>query len=372
MLKKYNWRDYDIKLVLMVISITVIGFLAISSAEEGLQKKQILGFALGMVLMIVLSLIDYHYFLKIAPILYLLNIGLLLWVEFAGHKVLGAVRWVVIFGVSFQPSETSKILLIIVFATFIMKYEKKISSFKILLMAVVLIAPPLVLIYHQPDLSTTIVTAIIFLSMLYVGGVNYKIVLGAIALAVPTVIYLFIQIIQPNPKYEIIKDYQRDRILAWLHPEDYALEEAYQQLNSIMAIGSGQLTGKGLNNNVVSSVKNGNFISEPQTDFIFTIIGEELGFIGACTVILLLALIAIECLSIAYKAKDTAGKIIGTGMAALIGFQSMLNIAVTTGLMPNTGITLPFVSAGLTSLVSLYMGIGFVLNVRLQCIRKNN
>ena len=130
-----------------------------------------------------------------------------------------------------------------------------------------------------------------------------------------------------------------------------------------MAIGSGQLYGKGYNTNVISSVKNGNFISEPQTDFIFAVIGEEFGFIGTCAVIILVILITLECFHIASKAKDLAGSI----MAGLIGFQGFLNIGVNTGLLPNTGVTLPFVSYGLTSLVSLYIGIGFVLNVGLQC-----
>jgi rod shape determining protein RodA len=140
----------------------------------------------------------------------------------------------------------------------------------------------------------------------------------------------------------------------------------------MMAIGSGQLWGKGLNSNTISSVKNGNFIAEPQTDFIFTIVGEELGFVGSCAVVILLFLIVLECLSVARKAKDIAGMIIATGMAGLVGFQSFVNIAVATGLFPNTGVPLPFVSYGLTSLVSLYIGMGFVLNVRLQCVRKYN
>ncbi len=139
----------------------------------------------------------------------------------------------------------------------------------------------------------------------------------------------------------------------------------------MMAIGSGQLWGKGLNNTTIS-VKNGNFVSESETDFIFTIIGEELGFVGGCIVVILLFLITIECLNVARKAKDLAGTCIASGIAALIGFQSFVNIAVATGLFPNTGLPLPFVSYGLTSLVSLYIGMGFVLNVRLQCVRKYN
>ena len=166
-------------------------------------------------------------------------------------------------------------------------------------------------------------------------------------------------------------EYQGLRILAWLKPEKYP-ESSYQQQNSIMAIGSGQLTGKGLNNTGVNSVKNGNFISEPQTDFIFTVAGEELGFIGTTTIIVILMLISIECMIIAFKAADVAGRVIAGGMGAYIGFQTLINVSVTTGLFPNTGLPLPFVSYGLTSLVALFAGIGFVINVRLQISRKNS
>ena len=152
-------------------------------------------------------------------------------------------------------------------------------------------------------------------------------------------------------------------------PATYADTEAYQQLNSVIAIGSGQLWGKGLNNTDIASVKNGNFLPESQTDFIFAIIGEELGFIGSAVVILLLILIAMRCVSIARVAKDTAGMVIAAGIGALIGIQGFMNIAVATMMMPNTGLPLPFVSYGLSSLVSMYIGIGFVLNVGLQ--RKN-
>ncbi|MEI3340412.1 MAG: FtsW/RodA/SpoVE family cell cycle protein [Eubacterium sp.] len=133
-----------------------------------------------------------------------------------------------------------------------------------------------------------------------------------------------------------------------------------------MAIGSGQLWGKGLYNNSVASMKNGDYIPEPQTDFIFTIVGEELGFVGCLIVIVLLLLIVFECILVAKNAKDLGGRLICSGVAALIGFQSFVNICVTTGLMPNTGLPLPFVSYGLTSLVSLYIGLGMVLNVGLQ------
>lgn len=257
--------------------------------------------------------------------------------------------------------------MILFYAQFIMKYKEKLNTFKILFLCVGLMLPAIFLVYKEPNLSTTILYCILFCVLIFVGGLNYKIIGGVLAVIVPSLAVAFYLVMQPGQ--QLIQNYQLTRILAWLNPEKYADAEAYQQLNSVMAIGSGQLWGKGLNNNVIASVKNGNFISEPETDFIFAVIGEEMGFVGSCVVIVLLMLIALECISIARTAKDTSGMIIASGMAAVIGFQSFMNIAVTTMIMPNTGIPLPFVSNGLTSLVSLFIGMGFVLNVRLQ--RKN-
>ncbi len=369
MLRNYRIKDYDFKLVFMLIALTVIGILAVGSAAPELQQKQLMGFLLGLFLMVVISLFDYGVFLKFWWVLYGLNAFLLLLVLLIGDSSGGAQRWLD-FGIRFQPSEMAKIILILFFAKFIMKYEEKMKDIRFSIFAVVLVAPTLIMVVKQPDLSTTIMISIVFCVMIFVGGMPYKYVLSILGVAIPAFVLVFIRILDPNQ--QIIEKYQRNRIMAWLHPEDYATTEAYQQLNSIMAIGSGQLSGKGLNNNVVNSVKNSNFISEPQTDFIFTIIGEELGFLGGCLVVLLVVGIAIECMIIAYKAKDMAGKIIAVGMGSLIGFQGILNICVATGLMPNTGIPLPFVSAGLTSMITLYAGMGFVLNVRLQAVRKYN
>lgn len=368
MLKKYRVRDYDFKLIIMLIAITVMGILVIGSADRSYQSKQILGFVMGLFLMVVISLFDYSTFLNFYWIIYIGNLVLLLLVEFFGEKSNNAQRWVSIAGIRFQPSETAKILLILFYAQYIMKHKETISSLKTIISMLVLLSPPLLLIYRQPDLSTTIMIALLFCVLLFMGGLSYKIIFGVLAIAVPLFVIFLTLVLQPDQT--LLKDYQQTRILAWLNPAEYSTSEGYQQENSKMAIGSGELFGKGLNNNEISSVKNGNFISEPQTDFIFAIVGEELGFAGGCLVVGLLFLITLECLMIARKAKDIAGMLIATGMATVIGFQSFMNIGVATGIVPNTGIPLPFVSYGLTSLVSLYIGMGFVLNVRLQCVRK--
>ena len=368
MLRRYRLRDYDFKLIIMIIAITIIGIFAIGSANPSFQQTQVLGFVMGLFLMVVLSLFDYSFFLNFHWILYIMNLFLLVLVQLMGSSAGGAQRWVSIAGIRFQPSETAKILLILFFAQYIMKHREHLNTLKTLGTIILLMLPPLILVYKQPNLSTTIIIFLVCTVLIFIGGLDYKIIFGILAVAVPVLVILLSLILQPEQN--IINDYQQKRILAWLNPEEYINTEGFQQANSMIAIGSGQLWGKGLDNNEIGSVKNGNFISEPQTDFIFAIVGEELGFMGGCAVIILLGLIALECLMIAKRAKDLAGTLIAAGMATIIGFQSFINLSVATGLLPNTGIPLPFVSYGLTSLMSLYIGMGFVLNVGLQCEKK--
>lgn len=363
MFKQYKLKNFKFILVFYVVALTTMGVMLVGSAKPSLQTKQLFGLVAGLVIMIIVSLIDYNFILKFSWLIYLFMVGLLFVVIVAGDDTNGSQRWFEIAGIRFQPSELAKILFILFFAYYFMKHEEKISTAKIIISSIVLAAVPLLLIVSQPDLSTTIVTALIFVALLFVGGISYKIVSVVLAICVPTFVIIFSLLIQD--KLPFIRAYQVKRVMAWLYPEDYP-DIAYQQQNSIMAIGSGELWGKGLNNTDATSLKNGKFILEPQTDFIFAVAGEELGFIGTATIIILLLLITIECILIARKAKDMAGKLICCGMAALVGFQSIVNISVTSGLLPNTGLPLPFVSYGLTSLLSLYIGVGLVLNVGLQ------
>lgn len=365
MLRQYHIKNYDFKLILLVVALTVVGIVTIGSANSEFQDNQIMGLIMGLFVMVIVSLIDYSFILRFSWVLYGINLLLLVLVATSlGETTNNSQRWVSIFGLRFQPSELTKILLILFFAQFIMLHKEHISKLKYIVLAIILLLPPLILVLKQPDLSTSIMIAVVFCVMMFIGGLDRRIVISIISILVPAVIIFLILVVQEDQT--LIEDYQRLRIMAWLYPDEYSTSTAYQQLNSIMAIGSGMLFGKGYKNNEITSVKNGNFISEPQTDFIFAIVGEEFGFIGTCFVIILILLIVLECINIARKAKDMAGTLIATGVAALIGFQSFLNISVATGVMPNTGIPLPFVSYGLSSLISLYIGIGLLLNVRLQ------
>ncbi len=183
---------------------------------------------------------------------------------------------------------------------------------------------------------------------------------------VPLLIIFLSIVVQPDQT--LIKDYQRQRIMSFLYPEnDEYSDDIQQQNNSKTAIASGELIGKKLSgNDEVASVNEGNFVAENQTDFIFAVAGEEYGFIGCTAIVILLLLISIECIRMSLRAKDLAGKILCCGVGSVVAIQSFLNICVATGLAPNTGTPLPFVSYGLTSLISLFMGMGLVLNVGLQ------
>ena len=361
----YDIKDYKFGLVIPVVVLAVFGIFMVYSARPDQMSRQVLGVVLGIVAMAVISVIDYRWVLRLYWPLYFLNLVLLaaIWIPGIGVVANGARRWLEL-GFQFQPSDLTKILMILFFARFLSDRERAISSPKVILQAVGLILPSLAMIYMQPNLSTTLCIAALFCALMFIAGLSYKFVGTVLAIAIPAVVIFLAVAVQPNQPF--LRDYQQDRILAWLEPEKYSSDESYQQLNSIMAIGSGQLSGKGYNNDATTSVKNGNFVSEPQTDFIFAIIGEELGFVGCCAVIFLLLLIVIRCIMIGLKAKDTGGRIICGGVAALIGVQSFINIGVATLILPNTGLSLPFVSYGLTSVVCFFMGIGFVLNVGLQ------
>ena len=338
----------------------------VGTAASDLESKQLSGVILGVVIMLILSLMDYSWIMNFQWFMYGFNIIMLLFVRIAGDSANGAARWIGIGSFRFQPTELSKIILIIFFAKFFMDHEENLNTLKTLALAAALLAVPLVLILEQPDLKNTITVVVIFCIMIYVAGLSYKIIGGALLISVPVLIIFLSIVIQPDQK--LIKDYQRGRIMSFLYPEneEYS-DDIEQQNNSKTAIASGELVGKKLSgDDSTTSVNEGNFVSENQTDFIFAVAGEEYGFVGCVVIVVLLLAISIECIRMSLRAKDLSGKILCCGMGGLIALQSFINICVATGLAPNTGTPLPFVSYGLTSLVSLYIGMGIVLNVGLQ------
>ena len=370
MFKKYRLRDFDFRLVILVLLASGISVMAVGSANESYVKTQIIGIVVGFVAMLIIALFDYAWVLKFYWVMYVGILGLLILTAYSplGDTSGGAQRWIDLGGIRFQPSELAKIVLILFFAQFIMRNRKTLNKLTTLMVCCVLFGIPAYLILDQPDLSTTLVIVTIFCTLLFVGGLSWRYILTVAGIAIPVLcVFVFLAI---QPEANLLEDHQKERILAFIAPEEYADSTAYQQNNSVIAIASGRLLGKGYKNNEVTSVKNGRYILEPHTDFIFAVIGEELGFRGSVFLIAVLFSIVLECLYVAYKAKDTAGRLIASGVAAWIGFQTFFNLGVTTFILPNTGLPLPFISYGLTSIMCLYMAIGFVLNVKLQQ-RKN-
>lgn len=366
MIKQYKLRFYNFRLVLLLIAISSIGVVLVTSARADLRNKQLVGLILGLIVMVVLSLMDYSWILNFQWIMYGVNIIMLLGVRLFGSNAGGATRWLQIGGFRFQPTELSKIIIILFFAKFFMDHEEDLNTLKVLAEASVLLAIPLVLIYAQPDMKNTIMVTLVFCILLYMAGLRYRIIGGAILIAIPLIIIFLSIVVQPDQK--LIQDYQRKRIMSFLYPENEEYSENIeQQNNSKTAIASGELVGKKLTgDDSTSSVNEGNFVAENQTDFIFAVAGEEYGFIGCTVVVCLLMAIALECIRMSLRAKDMAGRILCCGIGSIVALQSFLNICVATGLAPNTGTPLPFVSYGLTSLISLYIGMGIVLNVGLQ------
>lgn len=343
-----------------------MGTVFITAARSDYLKKQILGLIICFIIMIIVSFIDYDVISRYWGVLYIINLVALVLVKLVGLTLNGATRWFELpFGLgTFQPSEITKIIMIICVAVYIEKHEEDLNTAKTLFKLALLCALPIGLIMIQTDLSTSLAIMLILLAMIFVGGLSYRIILSSIAVVVP-LLFLLIKYIQ-SPGQKLLRGNRLTRILAFIEPDKYAKTAAYQQENSIMAIGSGKLYGKGLYSDSLATVKDANLVSEQQTDFIFSIVGEMLGFVGCILVISFLALYVIQCIGIARKAKNTSGMLIATGIASLVAFQSFMNIGVATGLLPNTGLPLPFISYGLSSLMGMSIATGLILNIGLQ------
>lgn len=372
-LKTYKLRNYNFRLILFILIICGLGIAIVGSANDGEDSGAVMKQAIGMIIgfsgMIVISLIDYSWVMKFYWVIYVFNLGLLAAVLLIGDSHHGAQRWIDIGkSLTIQPSEFAKIFLILFFAKFLSVNKERVSKWWFMFVTAVLAGIPLVLIIKQPDLSTTILITGLIVTIIFAAGLSYKKIGIILTVLIPVVAAGIIYIQQPDQK--LLDDYQLKRIYAFMYPDEYDAER-YQQENSVLAIGSGRLYGKGLYNDSTESMKNANYLSrEAVNDFIFAIIGEEMGFVGSCIVLGVLFLIIVECFIAAVFAPDMTGRMICTGMALLLTLQVFINVGVATELLPNTGIPLPFISSGLSSLISLFGGMGFVLNVSLQKIKQ--
>lgn len=370
----YDFKQYDLRLLFLMILLNTAGIFIVRSAisaesfKDTLVVRQILGSFVGLSMCIGISLFDYRKLCKYSPYLYAASVILLAGVRIygtaSGH---GATRWITvpILG-KLQPAEFVKVALILFFADYLQKAKEDINTVHGLVLEGLYLMLPIGLVLIQPNLSTAIIMTVIVFAMTFASPLKLRFIMAFLGIAAVVLLLLFYFFSSGlYDKIPVLQDYQVKRILTFLNPDENSSGFA-QQMYSIMAIGSGMFKGKGLFNHSIFSVKNGNFLVEEDNDFIFAVIGEELGFRGSIIIIIIFLLIIIECLIIAYRAKTLSGRLICVGVMAWIGFQTYTNIAVATGLFPNTGITLPFFSRGVSSLLSVYFGLGIVLNVALQ------
>jgi stage V sporulation protein E len=368
--KKRVKRFYDISLLVMVFSITLFGLLMLYSASSYMAEKNNMGemyflkrqaaFAgLGFLIMLFLSrFIDYHLYAKLNMVIYALAFMIVIATGLIGVASHGSNRWIVIFGFRFQPSEFMKPAIIILFATLLTHHGRKIDGAVPMLKAAAWALIPAGIIAYT-NLSTALIVAGIAAFMLFVGVRSYKyhLMLLGIGIAAYLGAYPLSLLLQ---KMKVLHGYQITRILAWKDPSSFE-DETFQTLQGLYAIGSGGIFGRGLGESIQKFI-----MPESQNDMIFTIICEELGFVGGIGLMLVYALILFRLYEIAKNAKDLFGSLLVIGVMAHIALQAILNIAVATNSIPNTGITLPFISYGGTSLVILLAEIGICLNVSYQ------
>lgn len=290
MLKKYKLRSYNFILVFILIITSVFALAVVNSANSAYTMKQGAGMVVSFVIMIIVSFIDYNWILKYFWIWYgVVTVMLIGVLTVFGHGSHGATRWFKIGPIQLQPSEFLKLALILLVAKLVAANKERLNSIKFLALIACLTLFPILLVAMQPNLSTTILLCIIVIAMLYCAGVSYKIFGIAILIAVPVISAFLVYVVSVEHPI-LIEDYQRKRIVDFIEgnkSEEVDMTDAgtYQQAYAVQAIGSGQLTGKGLNNNDTSSLKNAGYIAEAQNDFIFAVIGEELGFTGSCITI---------------------------------------------------------------------------------------
>lgn len=369
---RYGYMDFSF--LLIICTLLVIGIIMMFSAsyawalEEsggesgtGYATKQMFMAAVGVVAMIVISYIDYHKFFKpIASIgLYVLCVVLLLAVLLKGITEGGATRWIVIGPLNFQPSELTKFGMIILFSYLIVKNYKNMDKFTVgILPFGFLLGIVVVLLLLQPHLSCTILICLVSACLMFVGGVRWKHIFILFIVAVCALLLGVYILSRGDDGFT----YFATRIQSWLDPFSDEKGKTWQTCQSLIAIGSGGVFGLGLGESRQKFL----YLPETKNDFVFAIVCEELGFIGAVTIVLLFALLVIRGFYIASKAADKFGMLITIGVTVQVGIQAFFNIAVVSNLIPNTGISLPFFSYGGTALIMQLAEMGVVLNISRQ------
>lgn len=352
---------------MIVIGLGVFSYFGISSAkpDSSFATKQLIWFVLGFFVLIMVLLIDYELLSQYAYFLYGIGMVLLLGLLFFADETKGITGWYEIAGIKFQPSEPMKIFTIITLARYLHKREERpFSRFIDLYPIFLIIGAPLLLILLQPDLGTGLVFITIMVSMMLVYGVKIKHFailgsIGATGIAFLTYLYYF----QEKIFFKIIAKYQWLRLTSFLEPSKDPVGSGYQVIQSLIAVGSGMLKGVGLYQG--KQGKN-NWVPEAHTDFIFSVIAEEHGFIGASLLILLFFLLIYRIVRIGMESKDRFGTYVAAGMVGMWVFTIYENVGMTISLMPITGIPLPFISYGGSSLLANFISLGIILNIGMR------
>jgi len=351
-------RKLDFILILVTVAIICLGVAAIYSAKKGgdfgleFARRQIVWAIVGLILMIAASTVDHHFYTRFYKHIYFGNILLLLAVQIIGHSAKGAQRWIGYGPVKVQPSEFAKLALILTLAVYLAAREKDIREFGVLVRSFLHAAPAVLLVFIQPDLGTTLVLAVIWFGMSFIVGAQAR----HLALFALVGISLFTVAWHTN----ILKPYQKARLVAFINPRADPLGSGYHILQSRIAIGSGQITGKGYLRGTQNQLR---FIPEQHTDFIFTVVGEEMGFVGAAALLALYAILVYRALALLVTVEDALGRLISGGVSCLLAFQIVVNIGMTLGVLPVTGIPLPLFSYGGSSLLTTLTAIGILQSV---------
>ena len=359
MFRKEIWRHFDFFLFGAVTFLCIFGIIMIRSAIAGnanleaqnLVQKQAIFVAAGMAIVVILAIIDYRFWASVSKPLFVFTIVFLAAILIAGKASFGAQRWLTVAGVDIQPAEVAKIVIILVLADYFAKKANAQKNVKWMLGSFLLLAATVVWIVLQPNLSTSIVMIVIWFSMLWISGLppKYILILGVSAIVIFIVAFPFLE------------PYQQERILSFVSSDPNATHgNEYNVNQALISIGSGGLLGQGYGNGTQVQLR---FLQVRQTDYIFSAIANEFGFVGTVVVIALLVFVILRCLRIARHAGDVYGAMISYGFAILIFFQTIVNIGVNLHVIPVTGLTLPFISYGGSSLVSLLIGIGFIESV---------
>jgi len=355
-------KQLDWKLIAIVLSIFVFGLLILTSATHanetgnyGQITKQVLAFALGTGMIIVILLFDYNFIGKYYKGLYIISLVLLGLVLIPGiGAVMGGARsWIKLGPLYLQTSEIVKLTFILSYAKIVESKKGKLNNLREIIPVVIYAAPFIGLLFAQPDLGTAIVFCCIIAAMLFTAGLDIKLIKRVVICAIVALPLM----------YMMMAPHQKQRIEAFLNPEDPTLTGNYQVMQSMIAIGSGGTTGKGL---YKGSQNQEGFLPVQESDFIFAVIGEELGAVGMAFVIGLYALFLTRIIYIARQAKDFYGTLIVIGVLGMFAYQIIQNIGMTVALIPVTGVTLPFISYGGSSLLTSLANLGLVLNVGMR------